>query len=380
MIQSVYFVYGLGFGDEGKGSIVDSICMTARNPIVIRYSGGQQCGHNVVINDELSHIHSSFGAGTLRGIPSYFTDDCTIYPASITREAEVLASKGIDKPVLHVHPLAKVTTPFDVAYGRLREKAVNHGSVGIGHGSTMHRHLKTGHKLHAIDLLNKDIHTNKLVEINRYYIDLIVEKDYSMDEYAGFLQDELEIYLDSCDSHLLNVTSPADMPFMRFRNDFSTVTDIIFEGSQGTLLDMDHGIFPNVTYSNTTVKNALNFFRSMALGFNKMHFIGVTRAYTTRHGEGWMPDNDGFDLANSVGETNFNNEFQGHLRVAAIDYNLIDHANAINDHFISTTYKSGVEKYMAVTCIDHLEDFNYEGKIDRKMIYRNSPISKELNF
>ena len=64
-------VVGLGFGDEGKGITTDYLCSQNANSLVVRFSGGQQCGHNVCLG-ELSHVHSNFGSGTLRGVPSFF--------------------------------------------------------------------------------------------------------------------------------------------------------------------------------------------------------------------------------------------------------------------------------------------------------------------
>src|SRR5687768_7319484 len=153
-------VVGLGFGDEGKGRTVDDLCTQAKNPLVIRFSGGQQAGHTVMI-DGKKHVHSNFGAGTLRGVPSYFTEHCSIYLNTLVREREVLQSKGV-VPHLTVHPLAKITTPYDVAWNRASEKKVRHGSCGLGIAATMKRHNETPYKLFAVDLLHKEFLYAKL--------------------------------------------------------------------------------------------------------------------------------------------------------------------------------------------------------------------------
>ena len=88
-------VVGLGFGDEGKGKVTDYLCSQYSNDsIVIRYCGGPQAAHNVVLENGQSHIHSNFGSGTLRGIVSYFSEHCCIYINTLVNEYYVLVEKG----------------------------------------------------------------------------------------------------------------------------------------------------------------------------------------------------------------------------------------------------------------------------------------------
>jgi adenylosuccinate synthase len=76
-------VIGLGFGDEGKGICTDFLCSQNPEAIVIRFSGGQQAAHTVLLNGK-KHVHSSFASGALRGLPSYFSEHCTIHPSFYT--------------------------------------------------------------------------------------------------------------------------------------------------------------------------------------------------------------------------------------------------------------------------------------------------------
>ena len=160
-------VVGLGFGDEGKGITTDYLCSKNENSLVVRFSGGQQCGHNVCIGDN-QHVHSNFGSGTLRGVPSFFSEHCTIYPNTMFEELIVLNEKAVN-PTLYLHPLAKITTPYDVLANRVLELKNNHGSCGLGIGTTMKRDLD-GYKLSAIDLAHSSILLQKLAEIQKYYI------------------------------------------------------------------------------------------------------------------------------------------------------------------------------------------------------------------
>ena len=149
---------------------------------------------------------------------------------------EELEEKGANVE-LHIHPLAKITTPFDVWQNRNNVRNLDDGTCGKGVGATMKRN-EGQYKLFAIDLIApRQMLLEKLQKIGYYY---------------GFLNEseidaEVDHYLEVIDKIKWNIS---DYSFLeKYEN-------LIFEGSQGILLDMDHGIFPNVTYANTTSKNA----------------------------------------------------------------------------------------------------------------------------
>lgn len=129
---------------------------------------------------------------------------------------------------------------------------------------------------------------------------------------------------------------------------------IIFEGSQGIMLDMDHGLFPNVTRSNTTCKNAMQIIQDNNLSKPEVYYI--TRAYTTRHGKGWMPNEDielpDLGITIDPEETNKPNEWQGKFRRSMLDINTLNYAVQIDSNF-----SPGLKKYLVVTCMDHVEKF-----------------------
>ena len=193
MIKSK-IVLGLGFGDCGKGITTDFLCSKEdpSSTIVVRFSGGQQCGHNVKIGDR-SHVHSNYGSGTLRGVPSYFSEHCTIYPVTMYREKQYLKRLGIE-PELYIHPLANLTSPADVAYNKWREKRLNHGSCGLGVGATMTRNETTGYKLYAIDLLNQSTLSEKIINIYNYYRGQIVLENVLDDDYFNQEFDKELVY------------------------------------------------------------------------------------------------------------------------------------------------------------------------------------------
>src|SRR5690606_12238557 len=104
-------VIGIGFGDEGKGITTDFLCSRSRNPIVVRFSGGHQAGHTVVLNG-VRHVFSNFGSGTLRGAPTYWAKYCTVNPIGIINELDSLIKKGIT-PKLYIDEKCPITTPYD---------------------------------------------------------------------------------------------------------------------------------------------------------------------------------------------------------------------------------------------------------------------------
>lgn len=339
--MKINIVLGMGFGDEGKGIVTDSLC--AANPendkIVVRFSGGQQAGHAVKVGDKF-HIHSSFGSGTLRGIPSMISEYCTFYPPSIIREYEALIEKGIEVPVLYIHPKAHFTTLLEIHKNRKSHKNLSDGTCGLGVGETMKRNLETPNKLYAVDLLHEGLLYHKLYinEFNTWG---------SFDECADF---------EICLGKMLDLINQGRIQIIDYRILLNR-GEVIFEGSQGIMLDMDHGTIPNVTYANTTSKNALQICEYLK---NKGKFLDininyVTRCYGTRHGNGWTPKfSVDLKLKNNEFEINTNNEFQGNFKTFPLDESLLIHAFNIDDIY-SFNVKN---KNLYVTCLDQIPEYD----------------------
>ena len=338
-------IIGSLFGDCGKGITTDFLCRKKPwNTIVVRFSGGQQAGHNVKIG-KVSHVHSNFGSGALRGVPSYFSEHCAINPVTMFRELSELLPKINLVPQVYYHPLAHLTTPADVAYNRWRERKVNHGSCGIGVGATMKRNIESPYKVYAIDLTNIDLLMQKCLNILNYYIDLIgrdhPDLNWFLDEYnKEFPYFKTAIYK----------IDPSQIRDYDYLNGFE---NIIFEGSQGILLSMNHGIFPNVTYGSTESINAINIAKK--LNIKDIEIFYVTRCYQTRHGVGWMSNEDPIKLINTQDEINVYNEWQKYFRIGEIDYNLLNYAYSIDN-----IYSKDLPKNLVVTCLDQRPDFVFD--------------------
>ncbi|RZJ56108.1 MAG: adenylosuccinate synthetase [Flavobacterium sp.] len=352
-MKKAQIVIGLGFGDEGKGITTDFLAKQNPESIVIRFSGGQQAAHTVMIENK-KHVHSSFASGALRGLPSYYTEHCTIHPTFLFNEREELKEKN-GNTELHIHPLAKITTPFDVWQNRKNSKNLEHGTCGKGVGATMKRH-ESPYKLFAIDLIAPR--------------QMLIEKLKGIAYFYGFLdgsqiEEELEAFLEAIDKIEWKIND---------YNYLKSFDHLIFEGSQGILLDMDHGVFPNVTYANTTSKNAFEVCKF--LNIENIEMFYVTRNYSTRHGNGWMSNEREITLKNNEEETCVFNEYQKELRFGDLDYDLLNYALQLDGAYVSAKTKN-----LVVTCLDQTDAEFQPEKLNMKLdtIYESySPYSKDF--
>lgn len=326
-------VIGLGCGDEGKGLVVDWLCSKDSILLVIRFSGGHQVGHTVVIEDK-THIFSNFGSGTLRGIPTYWSKYCTVEPIGLVNELELLLSKGIN-PLLYIDAKCPITTPMDISHNQDSEETNNHGSMGVGFGSTIEREEKH-YSLIFSDLFYPNILDEKLRLIRRYYNEdmFCINKDF----------------YESC-KILIN------SPQIKKVYDLPEEYNYICEGSQGLLLDQNFGFFPNVTRSNTGCKNAIEILKD-----SDPDIYLVTRAYQTRHGNGFMTnENMPHNILDNPLESNVENKYQGKFRKSLLDVSLLEYG--INkDNYIRNSDK----KNLVITCLDSVINeyrFTYKGEI-----------------
>lgn len=322
-------VVGLGFGDEGKGLTTSFLSENSSpNSIVVRHNGGQQAGHTVVYKGR-QHIFSQLGAGTLQGLPTYFTKDCTFYPSSFLREYKMLSDLA---PRVILNPLTMITLPIDIDINRGLEDNKGdkrHGSVGMGFGTTVHRN-QNHYTLYAQDLFYPKILEAKLRSI---YINW-----YGTNPDFKELKEDIIKFLDDV-KKVLKLVEIVDLESIS-----KHFNDVIFETAQGVLLDQYHGFFPNVTRSNTTSKNALGY----CYGPTEIYY--VTRTYQTRHGAGFMTNEEDIPvLVNNKNETNKSHKYQGEFRIARLDTELLKFAIQSDNN-----YSKNCKKNLVITCNDQL--------------------------
>lgn len=325
-----HIVLGLQYGDEGKGVTIDYLTRTLEDPIVVRFSAGPQAGHTVM-DGYKKHVHSNVGSGTFKNdTPTYFSEHTCIYLVTLMRELEILNLQGI-YPKLIFHPLAKIITPYDRAQDI--HSSDYYMTCGMGVGKTMKRHNDTT-KFYAVDLLHDDMFLHKLDSVRKYY------------KYSNFA--------DKADDEELVLFKEAFYKMHKFDGCYWDIDNydvlkeydnIVFEGSQGILLDKDHGIFPYVTYANTTSKNALKICDELGID-SEIYY--VTRTYSTRHGEGPFEQN-AVNLKNTAHEINVYNKYQGDFKIGPLDYKLLNYALEIDK-----AYSKDKLHNIVVTCMDQI--------------------------
>lgn len=336
------FVIGAGFGDEGKGRVVDYLCEKSPNPIVVRFSGGHQAGHHV-IRGSVDHVFSNFGSGSILGAPTYWSKFCTVDPDGTINERIALLGKGVT-PTLYIDPKCPITTPGDKFYNTILEGRNHHGSCGVGFGTTIQREAD-GVSLLFGDLFNKTVLKIKLKLITEYYQQVTRGSEWGANEWRWGRHNWCDSFMESCEELI-------ELPNILIQNQIpSGYSDYIFEGSQGLLLDQHIGFFPHVTRSNTGCANARVLFRKSVPP--KIYL--VTRAYQTRHGNGPMTnEGDNAFIRENPYEQNFSTGNQGEFRRSILDLDLINYA-LDRERYIRKRAKA--EKVLVITCLDLLEQF-----------------------
>lgn len=380
MQKKAFVVVGLGFGDEGKGLATDYLCAHAARPLVVRFNGGHQAGHTVVTSSGHQHIFSTFGAGTLRGIPTYWSRYCTFSPAILLPEYRSLPVR----PMLLVDRCCPVTTHYDVLYNRALEATrgdARHGSCGLGFGATLERHQLPELQLCAPDLLNSALYQAKLQLIRTYYkAKITADTRFSFDL---FNHDSADQQFGREAEEISNLHQQGIIQLVRESEVFTADNPwetFIFEGAQGVLLDMDFGTHPHVTRSNTTSKNALRLLSSHLPDVAATaEIFYITRSYQTRHGAGPLPHiENGIMLFNSEHETNQYNEHQGPFRTSCLNIDSLNYALECDAHF-----SQGLPKHLLITCLDQVEAEQllcYHDGARNKMPYNTIPSLLKCEF
>ena len=283
-------VLGTQWGDEGKGKVVD--LLTDRAKYVVRYQGGHNAGHTLVIDGEKTVLHL-IPSGILReNVTCIIGNGVVLSPEALMTEVSMLEERGVPvRERLKISEACPLILPYHVALDVAREKARGAkaiGTTGRGIGpayedKVSRRGLRVGDLFNAEDFAAKlkevlDIHNFTLTQ---YYGEEPVDFDKTLADAMAVADILRAMVVDVTDE--LDKAQKAGLPIM-------------FEGAQGTLLDIDHGTYPYVTSSNTTVGGV-----ATGAGFGPLNLdyvLGIVKAYTTRVGSGPFPT----ELDDAVGE------------------------------------------------------------------------------
>lgn len=334
--MEVKIVLGTLWGDEGKGNTVQWLCRKAleegKKPCVVRFSGGPQAGHTVVHNG-ITHVCSSFGSGVLLGVPTlYIGRNAFIDPLCIENEREALAKKGILNPELYVARYVGLITPYDVADQQTWAKDNPNMTCGKGIMSAKLRGPI------GIQWFGAEACRAPFVDYLNTVGALYLHENKEYDVLETVIEDWIEAAKKL--SYLYNSKSIEDFDV------------VIFEGTQGLLLDPECGFYPYTT----STKVGLNAIPEKYLKDAEVYL--VTRTYLTRHGE-MSPFDRKFiigrkrnlDIPEDKLETNTFNKFQGEFRVAPMDCLPVE--MAVYRHHLDNYQKRYRMKFnLAVTHMD----------------------------
>jgi len=287
-------VIGTQWGDEGKGKIVD--LLTDRAAAVVRFQGGHNAGHTLVIGGEKTVLHL-IPSGILRdGVSCLIGNGVVLSLDALVTEADALVANGV--PVfdrLKISPGCPLILPSHAALDLAREKAKGSAAIGTtGRGIGPAYEDKVSRRaLKVSDLFVREKFATKLGEVLEYHNFLL--KNYFRAETVDFNK-TLDESLAAAE-----VITPVTADITQILNDFAeNGQSILFEGAQGTFLDIDHGTYPFVTSSNTVAAAAST---GTGIGPRNLDYIlGIVKAYTTRVGAGPFPtelfDDTGAHIAN----------------------------------------------------------------------------------
>ena len=283
-------VVGAQWGDEGKGKIVD--WLTEKVDGVVRFNGGHNAGHTLVIN----------GAKTiLRLIPSgimhpasvcYLGNGVVFAPDAFFREIDELKSHGVDaEPRMRVSGNCPLIMPYHVALDHAREAALGKNKIGTtGRGIGPAYEDKVARRtLRVADMYDQDLFAERV----RHVLDLhnFILKNYLKAEALDPQKviDETRAYADRLAPMVCDVSAELNAAMSQGKQ-------FLFEGAQGSMLDIDHGTYPFVTSSNTVAGSAA---AGAGVGPHQLNYVlGITKAYCTRVGSGPFPT----ELHDATGE------------------------------------------------------------------------------
>ncbi|MCW5821982.1 MAG: adenylosuccinate synthase [Cyanobacteria bacterium TGS_CYA1] len=273
-------VVGAQFGDEGKAKVTDLLAMNA--DVVVRYQGGANAGHTVVVGNETYKFHLIPSGIVYKGKQCILGPGMVIDPKAFLTEMQALIDRGLDDSNLKMSTAAHVTMPYHLMIDAAEEESRGDKKIGTtkrGIGPTYaDKCARTG--IRVEDLLNPSVLKEKLewmvprknVLFERMYNLPQLDVNQILEEYLEYGK-KIKKYV--CDTSALIFEAVGDRK------------NILFEGAQGTLLDLDHGTYPYVTSSSPSAGGAC-----VGAGIGPTivdRVIGVSKAYMTRVGEGYFP-------------------------------------------------------------------------------------------
>ncbi len=283
-------IVGTQWGDEGKGKVVDLLAEHA--DMVVRFQGGNNAGHTMVVEGEqfISHLVPS---GILQGKTCFIGNGLVVDPAVLLEEIDYLSSKGVDlsPDKLKISEKAHLIMPYHQAIDHARERMKGDKKIGTtGRGiGPCYEDKATRRGVRFVELLSQAVFREKVATI-------LEEKNFYLKHYMDAETLDLEPILAEYSGYAERLAPYVANVSVVLSDGMQAGGQVLFEGAQGTHLDIDHGTYPYVTSSSTVAGNACS---GSGVGPGKItDIIGIVKAYTTRVGEGPFPS----ELFDDVGD------------------------------------------------------------------------------
>jgi adenylosuccinate synthase len=367
-------IVGAQWGDEGKGKIVD--LLTRYADLVVRFQGGSNAGHTIVLKGEKFVFHLIPSGILYKNKKCIIGSGVVLDPAVLMEEMEEIRRRGYfkDDSQLMISEETHLILPYHRRIDVAREKTFKIGTTGRGIGPAYEDKVaRCGIRL--VDLMDEKVFREKLeanlVQKNAYLTQVLNEKGFEFSE----IFDEYLPYKNRLEKHVKNTS-------LILHEEIKKGKHVLFEGAQGALLDVDHGTYPFVTASSTVAGNAC---ASSGIGPTMIRsVIGVAKAYTTRVGEGPFPtelrDEFGEKIRQKGGE--YGATTGRPRRCGWFDAVVVNHSIRVN----------GIRE-IVITKLDVLNDFDTikicvgyraDGKVfhhipsDLGLLKRSEPVYEEL--
>ena len=373
-MSSSLIVVGAQWGDEGKGKVID--LLTNQAEAVVRFQGGHNAGHTLVINGQKTVLHL-IPSGIFNDARCIIGNGVVLHIPTLLEEIKSLQTKNINiENKLLISSQCPLILPTHILLDEARENALGKKAIGTtGRGIGPAYEDKVARRaVHLMDLLDPVIFKQKLSNLMSYH-NFILENLYQ--EKTEDPEKVEDFWLSFADTIKPFVTDTTNVINTMLKNK----SNVLFEGAQGSMLDIDHGTYPYVTSSNT-VAGAASTGTGIGPGaFNKI--LGITKAYTTRVGSGPFPtelnDNNGKHLADvgvEFGATTGRPRRCGWLDIVALRKAIINNSishlcltkldvlDGLDEVHVAVEYEISGERYST------MPNINKEHLINCKPIYK----------
>ena len=273
-------VIGAQWGDEGKGKIID--ILTENADAVVRFQGGHNAGHTLVIDGDKTVLHL-IPSGIFNDAKCIIGNGVVVHLPTLIKEIEYLESKGIDiHSKLMISSQCPLILPSHILIDEARERSLGKKSIGTtGRGiGPVYEDKVARRVVHVMDLFDEDLFRSKLSSLIEYH-NFILKELFGAEGVDA--EEVLKDWMDQFDK-IRNLVVDSSKTVNEFR---ASNSNILFEGAQGSMLDIDQGTYPFVTSSST-----LSGASSLGSGIGPLDIdgvLGITKAYATRVGSGPFP-------------------------------------------------------------------------------------------